>query len=79
MKVGLETPRVSVVLAVCVPDVPVTVRGYWPTGVVLPAFTVRVVNPVEGLGLNEAVTPLGKPATDRFTLPAKPYSGFTST
>ena len=70
------------VVAVCVPDVPVTVRGYWPTGVVLPAFTVSVLPPIEelmGLGLNEAVTPLGRPETDRLTLPVNTYSDSTYT
>ena len=69
-------------LAVCVPDVPVTVRGYWPTGVVLPAFTVSVLLPIEklvGLGLNEAVAPLGRPETYRLTLPVNPYSDSTYT
>lgn len=31
------------------------------------------------MGEKDAVTPLGKPETDRFTLPVKPYCGLTYT
>jgi len=30
-----------------------------------------------GLGLNDALTPLGRPETDKLTLPLKPFSGVT--
>ena len=39
------------------------------------AVNVNVLLPVVGLGANDAVTPLGRPETDRFTLPVKPYCG----
>ena len=61
------------VLAVCVPDVPVIVSVYWPMAAVLLALTVIVLLPVVGLGLKMSVTPLGRPETDRLTLPVKPY------
>jgi len=35
--------------------------------------SVNVLSYVVGLGENDAVTPLGKPDTERFTLPANPY------
>lgn len=65
--------------AVCVPDVPVTVTVYCPRLAVLLAINVSVLLPVVGFGANDAVTPLGNPETDRFTLPLKPYIGFTET
>ena len=33
--------------------------------------------PVVGLGVNDAVTPLGNPDTERFTLPGKLYTSWT--
>jgi len=66
-----------VVLADCVPEVPFTVSVYWPTGVVLLAFTVKMLVPLVGFGLNDAVAPLGRPETVMFTLPVKPYSDVT--
>ena len=64
------------VLAVTEPEVPVTVTLYCPRLAVLLAVTVMVLSPLEmGFGENDAVTPLGKPVTDRFTLPVNPYWG----
>jgi hypothetical protein len=40
------------------------------------AVSVRTLDPAVGLALNNAVTPVGKPDTARFTLPEKPYCGF---
>ena len=45
---------------------------------VLVALSVRTLVFVVLAGLNaEAVTPLGRPETDRATLPLKPFSGAT--
>jgi hypothetical protein len=44
-----------------------------PVEAVLLAASVKVLAPVVGLGLNEGVTPLGKPEVDRLTLPLKPF------
>ena len=63
----------SVVVAVCVPEVPVIVSGYGPAATELDAVRVKVLLPVAGLGEKEAVTPVGRPETDRFTLPVNPY------
>ena len=59
------------------PDVPVIVRVYWPRAAVLLPVNVNSVVALVGLGENEAVTPLGRPDTDRVTWPAKPYCGLT--
>jgi hypothetical protein len=48
------------------------VRVLFPTLAELLAVTVRVLEPVVGFGEKEAVTPAGRPETDRFTPPAKP-------
>ncbi len=65
------------VLDVCEPDVPVMVTVYCPRVAALLAVSVRVLLPVVGLGEKDAVTPLGSPETERFTLPVKPYCEFT--
>jgi len=75
VKVGAYTPNVRFVVAVMLPDVPVIVRVYCPSAAVLLATNVNVLFPVVGLGEKEAVTPLGRPETERFTLPVKPYCG----
>ena len=41
------------------------------------AVSVNKVVPVVGFGEKEAVTPLGRPETERLTLPVNPYSGLT--
>jgi hypothetical protein len=43
------------------------------------AASVNVLVAVAGLGLNDAVTPLGRPDADRPTLPLKPFCGVTVT
>jgi hypothetical protein len=77
VKVGTYTPNARVVVLVWVPEVPVMVNVYWPTVAELLAENVIVLLPVVGLGEKDAVTPLGSPETDTFTLPVKPYCGFT--
>ena len=44
---------------------------------VLLAVSVNVLVLVVLVGLNEAVTPLGRPDADRATLPVKPFCGVT--
>ena len=39
--------------------------------------SVSALAPVAGLGLNDAVTPLGNPDAARVTFPANPPKGFT--
>lgn len=58
-------------------DVPVTVTATVPVVAVPLAVSVKVLVLVVLLGLNDAVTPLGKPEADRLTLPLKPFCGVT--
>ena len=60
-------------VALKLPEVPVTVTVYCPIVAVLLAVSVTVLLPVVGFGVKDAVTPLGRPETARFTLPANPY------
>lgn len=79
MKLGALTLRARVVVAVTEPEVPVIVRVVGPTGAVPAAVSVSVLEPMVGFGEKDAVTPLGRPVTERFTLPVNPYCGFTMT
>ena len=72
---GAFTVRLSVVVLVSVPDVPVIVTVTVPVAAVALAVRVMVLVPVAGFGLNAAVTPLGKPDAERVTLPLKPFEG----
>ena len=74
-RLKLCTVRLSVVVSVRVPDVPVIVTVAVPVAVVALAVRVSVLLLVAGLGLNAAVTPLGKPVAERVTLPLKPFNG----
>ncbi len=65
--------RETVAVFVKVPDVPVTVTVTVPVAAVLLADSVNVLVLAVLLGLNDAVTPLGKPDADRLTLPLKPF------
>lgn len=69
----------TIVVALSAPDVPVMVTLLWPTLAELLAVNVRVDVPLVGLGEKDAVTPLGKPETPRFTFPVKPYWSYTKT
>lgn len=73
MNVGTWIPSVIVAVAVCEPDVPVSVSVYVPTAAELSAVKIIVLLPVVGLGANEAVTPEGRPDTERLTPPVNPY------
>lgn len=61
------------------PEVPVMVRAYCPGTVELLMVSVNVLFVVAGFGDHDAVTPLGRLDTDRFTLPLNPYCGYTPT
>lgn len=60
------------------PEVPVTVRVAVPAVAEALAVRVRMLFPDVLAGLNDAVTPLGRPDTARFTLFEKPFDGPTT-
>jgi hypothetical protein len=66
-----------VVVFVKLPDVPVTVTVTVPVVAVLLAVKVSVLLLAVLVGLNDAVTPLGRPDADKLTLPLKPFCGVT--
>lgn len=66
-----------VAVLVKVPEAPVTVTVTVPVVAVLLAVSVKVLELVVLAGLNDAVTPLGRPDADSATLLLKPLSGFT--
>jgi|ERR1035441_3565049 hypothetical protein len=73
--------RLIVVVCVSVPEVPmiVTVVGP-PTVAVGLAVNVSVLVLLVLVGLNDAVTPLGRvEVTAKLTVPVKPFSGLTVT
>ena len=61
------------------PEVPVIVTVAVPVVAVPLAVSVSVLVVVAEVGLNAAVTPLGKPDADKLTLPLKPFTGLTVT
>lgn len=67
------TVRLSVVVFVNEPDVPVIVTVTVPVAAVALAVKVSVLDVVAGFGLKPAVTPLGKPDAESETLPLKPF------
>ena len=69
--------RETVVLFVKLPDTPVTATVTVPVAAVLLAVSVKVLLLAVLLGLNEAVTPLGRPVADKLTLLLKPFNGVT--
>lgn len=71
------TVSVNVVEFIKVPDAPVIVTEDVPVVAVLVAVKVTVLEPVAGLGLNDAVTPVGSPEADKLTLPLNPFCGAT--
>jgi hypothetical protein len=77
VKLGPWMESVTFVVAVRVSDVPVTVSVVLPGVAVLLTASVSVLVPVVDEGENAAVTPAGRPATERFTVLLKPYSGNT--
>ncbi len=71
------TVRLTVVVAVKLPDVPVIVTVDVPVAAEALAVSVKVLVVVAGFGTNPAVTPLGKPEALSVTLPEKPPAGVT--
>ena len=59
------------------PDAPERVTVTVPVAAVLLAASVNALVPAVLLGLNDAVTPLGKPDADKLTLLLKPPCGVT--
>jgi hypothetical protein len=65
--------RVTLIVCVKAPDVPVIVTVAFPVAAVLLAENVTVLVIVARFGAKDAVTPLGRPDADRLTFPAKPF------
>ncbi len=81
LKLGAFTDSTNAVVAEVFPQVAVIVTELMPMAAELPAVNVNVLLPNElfgeiGTGFCEktAVTPLGKPETERLTFPFKPFS-----
>ena len=64
-------------MVVKLPEEPVTVTVAIPVVAALLAVSINVLVFVVLVGLNDAVTPLGKPDADKLTLPLKPFCGVT--
>ena len=69
------TVRDSTVVFAKLPEAPVMVTLTVPVVAVLLAVRVKVLALVVLLGLNDALTPLGKPEADKLTLPLNPFWG----
>jgi hypothetical protein len=67
--------RVMLVWLVKLPEEPVTVTVNVPMAAVLLEVSVSALVLEVLLGLNEAVTPLGRPDADKLTMPLKPFWG----
>jgi hypothetical protein len=67
------TASVIVVEFVRLPEVPLTVSVTLPGVAVLVAVRVKTLDVVAGFGLNDAITPAGRPDTVKPTLPLKPF------
>jgi len=65
----------TVVVRVRLPDAPEIVTVKFPVAAVADAERVSALVVAVGLGLKDAVTPLGKPEAERVTLPANPFAG----
>jgi hypothetical protein len=69
---GAVTVRERVVAFDKLPDAPVMVTETVPVAAALLAVSVNVLVVVVLPGLNDAVTPLGRPDADKVTLPLNP-------
>jgi hypothetical protein len=69
--------RVNTVAFVKLPEVPVIVTVTIPVFAVLLAVSVSVLEIAVEVGLNDAVTPFGRPDADKLTLLLKPFCGLT--
>ena len=74
----MPTESVKVVLAVVLPEVPVTVIVKAPVVAVLLAVSVNTLEVAEDVGLKAAVTPLGMPVAAKETLPVNPPMSVTA-
>lgn len=74
---GAVTARETLVVCDKLPDTPVMVMVTVPVVAVLLAVSVNVLEVALLLGLNDAVTPLGKPDAERLTLLLNPFCGVT--
>src|SRR5262249_3953272 len=70
-----KTLRTTAVVLARLPEVPVMVTVAIPVTAAAPAENVTTLVAVAGLGLNDAVTPSGRPDADRVTLPLNPNCG----
>ena len=80
VKFGVDaglTVSIRVVVAIRLPEVPVMVTVAVPVVAELLAVSVSVLVPVVLVGLNTAVTPLGRPEAERLTLPLNPFMSCT--
>ncbi len=75
MAVHLATVKVTVVVRVSAPLVPVMVRVEVPNFVLRDVVTVNVEESVAGLGLKLALAPPRRPVTLSFTGSANPPAG----
>lgn len=76
---GGITVTLTVVVVLTLPEEPVMVAVAVASVAPLLAVNVKVVPVLELPGLKDAVTPLGKPETEKLTVALKPLSGLTTT
>jgi hypothetical protein len=74
---GVATVRETGVVGVRLPEVPVTVTELVPVDAELLADNVRTLVVEVLVGLNDAVTPVGKLEAANATLPVNPFCGVT--
>jgi hypothetical protein len=74
---GATTLTLIVVAFISVPELPMIVIVAFPTVAPLLAARVNVLELAVLLGLKDAVTPPGKPLTDKSTIPLKAFCGVT--
>ena len=76
---GPVTVTVTLAALLRLPEVPVMVMVAGPEGAEAATVSVSVLLVVADDGLNNAVTPVGRPEAARFTAPVKPFCGATVT
>jgi len=76
---GAAIVRLTGMVGERLPDVPVTVTVAVPGAAVPDAVNVITLVVAVLVGVNDAVTPEGKPVADKDTLPVKPFRGTTVT
>jgi hypothetical protein len=77
VNVGTAMVTLTVVVLFSVPAVPVTVTVEVPAVAALDAISESVPGLLTVAGVNEAVTPFGRPDAAKLTLPVKPFWGVT--